>query len=433
MGNSFQWLLAACLVLSGCVAPPVLSPTPAHVVSTPLTQSVSATFTPTLSPTQTASPTVAPTPADKFIKRCVNEQKVAVPTLMASGSLIVIPQPGVSFLPYTATTPYLLAVEKEAVNHTSLAFSPREGNLAWVNQARTQLEIKTTDGKTTRVNLEPALGWHYFWQWVTPRRLLIPANNDYELSQAHPPTHEFYLISADDGAVQHHVVHLPRTYAFAPTTRGWVARPIYNPTLAYALYAWHSAPGEPYAAGLLLWDTQREKIVWEQGRWGWELEDAGIDWSPNGDTAVVTAPPLGSDEMVWQAELLEVSTTGVVTQLTHLSQRYAEYVLRAPKWSPHGRYIAFTYQYQGGTRSHLDPASLFIYDTQTQTVIDYCFDAVRDRRPDNTSALWWSPASDQLAFEATSGGILVVDVATGNAERLPYTLLLGWVPWTSPP
>lgn len=438
-------LACALALVTGCVANnglPAASPTQtaeAQVIpsgsSVPLsTPSVSVptppTFTPTVftpASTQTES-RVAPTQLTTvstrqgLVQKCASTSILGSPSLIRAGSLVITDLHGIATISAKSPKPNILANAEQVF--AVAVVSQETGTVAWLTDR--EIVIRTADGKESRIARSTDMA--YIRQWLDGGRLLIgkTVSPNRDTSQLIPAVDSFYVVSPDSS----------QTVSVTAVLGGWLAanvhwfsRPPYDSTFTYAIYAWQS---HDFAdTGFELWDLASGKSVWMEGGWDGLIDYSGMDWESNGSRLVLVGPASGQ-QPPYQPELLSVEPSGNVQQRTRLNEVYSGssggYTLWSPKWSPDGCYIAFVYDET--PRTLVDLGWLYVLDTSTGTVTDYCIDQVS-----KNNMLYWSPNGDQLALvRGDQRNIFVLDLQSDNLQQATNTkaFLNGWVSWISP-
>jgi hypothetical protein len=218
---------------------------------------------------------------------------------------------------------------------------------------------------------------------------------------------------------------LPRPLAESDLFWHWRSVPTYDPYFTAALYATNDR-SSGQADSMVLWDIGDQIERWVSHPWNYPLELAGLDWRADGQAAVVIGPPPSSSNQA-RPELLLLDKDGQVQTLTNLqampdlvSQDF--YLIHQPRWSPDGRHIAFIFD-RTGTRSE-SGGQLFILDTTTHKLTDFCIDTVSLE-----FGYYWSPTSTKIAYtDAVSHVLTILDLQSRNLlnVRVP-ALLRGWL------
>jgi hypothetical protein len=289
--------------------------------------------------------------------------------------------------------------------------------------------------------------WWWLRQWLANDRVILghePSNR--EAGDPTPAIDEFAVLSLSSGTLTTYQLTMSRLFGTAAQTFGLVLYPTYDPFLKYTLYTWQDTENQ-WGQGKLLWDIEAQREAWILGDWQWPIEATGIDWRLDGSAVAITAHALEATSEYLAPEMIMVDTHGNATQLTDIyhSGRIAPgnfHLLRRPKWSPDGRYLAFVLDQENMGYSESQSGSLLIYDTVEERLLDYCIASVYYPGEDMIA---WSPTSEQIAFSIRAKGkdgryfisdVLVLDVTTGQLGSVfdgsPYGLLRGWLAFDVP-
>jgi dipeptidyl aminopeptidase/acylaminoacyl peptidase len=171
-----------------------------------------------------------------------------------------------------------------------------------------------------------------------------------------------------------------------------------------------------------LWDVLGQKDIWKGENIGWT--DDGTTkpgWKYDGSEAVIQGLLLTGNTT---PELISLTPAGQTKELTNLGKEVNDlYLLYTPKWSPDGRYIAFSYM--ADIMYPLDSTYLYVLNTQTGQVTNYCISPVSD--------FYWSPDSSQIAIERGEQNLIILDIESGKAQIIDgVSEIYGWVSWTNP-
>lgn len=299
--------------------------------------------------------------------------------------------------------------------------SPYEDVIAWVEHDGVHWLRAGGETGVITVNLElPSLR-----QWLADDQVLIQNLETIRGEEPGVVVDELYVLSLTTGQLVSTTVSLPRPTARATFMDHWRTRPLYDPRLRAAIYAWQDESG----TGLLLMDLSEADERWISRDWPWIIEYSDSQWRLDGTMAVIAGPPLDPAQGD-KTELMLVDIEGNATQLTYLQalpefDRHENYYLRVPHWSPDGRYIATILVTDPLGITPLLSGTLLIVDTVAQTVTDYCLTSVSYENPPV-----WSPAGDQLAFyDPETKYVNILDLASKQVGTITGAGggLMGWL------
>ena len=263
-------------------------------------------------------------------------------------------------------------------------------------------------------------------------------------------TDKFYVLSLSSGDLTPFSVWLPYFYTNIPyltriqthisSNDEYI---VYSSDLNYVLYS--SSPPNGWN---ILFDLKTSQIVWSGGQ-PYDSRHVRVpSWKPDGSAFTLVLPNNDARFLNFH----NIDTAGNDVQLTFiektLGESYSLNTWNTPQWSYDGRYMAFTLS--SGTKR-----SLFIYDSQTDTLIDLCLSEDLNESLRIYVPLYWSPTKDQLAL--TMGGkahwkwvdpsvdkadfivdvkpdLLVLDITSREIYKFPEKTvsLFGWLSWETP-
>lgn len=396
---------------------PSRSPTIMVNIPTP-TQSYTPTtrpmFSATLSPTPTpkTAPTASPT-LPSLVHRSCPIYTAPGYNLEFNGSLIIgWEEDGVAALSYPSMKPKVLFTGMEQY----IGSSPYTGSIAWVGKDGF-LHYRKPNRAVYKMLMDPR--WVRLQMWLTDDSLIM--GYPHKIEESFPPAEdEFDVITPKTGNVKHYQLKIPGYFANIGVAFEylWAVFPVYDPTLARAIYAW----GDPQTLerGLGLWDIQNNKEIWNKSQSHYGIEHSFPEWKMDGSQVALSAHIADEDSPI---EIFSVTANGQEKQLTRLGEViHDQYEIMGVFWSPDGRYIAFIVH-----DDILWPSEfrwLYVLDTQTGFVTDYCTSPV--------NFISWSPDSDKI-FIAVRSHLVVLDVKEDVAQELSDVhYALGWVSWTIP-
>ncbi|MDH5508177.1 MAG: hypothetical protein OEZ02_13225 [Anaerolineae bacterium] len=379
--------------------------------SGPQTEAVGVTNVATATSWPVLTHTINTTPVDfQIVKKCVTYLPSSSANFMSTGSLL--------FEYHVSRN--LMILEHASREPASLfdeigffQFSPYDGTMFWSNNnydtSEFYAEFLTPEGERLSIALPRSL---YFYGWLADGRIRLgvpKARRDNEKEDG-STVDEYYLLTPQTGELTYHSVNFPKRLSY------------YHDYVAYdpnnELVFMNNLVTAPGNAGIMSLGT--EQFVW--------LTDHIImgnrpEWKLDGSQAVYVA----------EGEIHSVARSGNSGTLTQFSLAIDEYYnisVQNPAFSPDGRYMRLKmYRDQNPENTFL-----YIYDTATNTVYDYCVKPVIDGSP---NAWAWSPHSDQIAFvRADRTSILILNVLTGFAQSLVGSEggidSVNWVPWSMP-
>ncbi len=146
---------------------------------------------------------------------------------------------------------------------------------------------------------------------------------------------------------------------------------------------------------VVLWNVfEKKEIITIQGAAAF---GDGPAWFSDGSKFVidsVVGPTESAAENVWREELYVVEANGKITRMTNLMNPLGSVSMGGYKWSPDGRYIAFSLATEFGS-DFKSPGNFYqswaLLDTTTKQVTVYCIPGSYDASP-----IVWSPDGTQL-------------------------------------
>lgn len=424
--NRKRWItlfVLLALALQGCSkTSPILSATPTTTLQSTLTPTSTAkpaipssTATSTSTPTSTTTPTPTLAPL-RLVRKCT-ESASSQPFSISTGSLVFYSRPAQAVMTWFAGEK---APRVYTRGFTNYLISPYTGTLVWFDDDN-MLYFRTLDGKKGQITLDER--WGYVRQWLPDDQLLmaIPYKN-----QNHDPQHnkaqdDFYVLRLASGQATHFHLEFPGYFDLSFLNKAFRPTISYDPTLHWVIYAW--ADVETPDTGMLLWDIEKEEVVWKGEGWEWPTELSEPDWQINGNHLVTTLP-LHKGQFL--PELFSLSTTGELTRWTWLADTFGDasgYMVSFPQWSPDNRYIAMRFE----SEAMLGTDWLYVVDTQTGVTYDYCLPIV--------GGIVWSPDSRQIAFvrsedraDDDTDQLVILDVQSGIFQSMDGSFdVFGWV------
>lgn len=246
-----------------------------------------------------------------------------------------------------------------------------------------------------------SLPWSYYWQdryphWLDNERLIFtyPQYGSVTFSIFNPFTSQRQELTLE----------LPDLFAKDPDPSSrdiaWGAVP--DPTLTRAAYLRRRVDPVADWYNLVLWDLQADKELWVLNKGSTKFTEPA--WSPDGTRLAVVA--LNEDEYDFDRfELYIVSRDGQAQQWVDVEGYYPNVNYGKLKWSPNGRYIAFT------QKSGKFP--VLIVDTEQKQVLDFCIAGGATH-----SEVIWSPDSTQLILPRQSEPFVVIDLQRRAAAQI---------------
>jgi hypothetical protein len=356
-------------------------------------------------PTTNAIPsTITYTPSPQIITQC----SIVAPTLtgdfLNDGTLgiKITGIQGVSVLGTQDQSPRLL------IKNQSVVFmSPYTGTFAWIDSINDLIIFRKSDG--TELHRQWDASYGIPWQWFPDERVMLRNYEDRDF-ESHRAQDTIHIINIDSGQVIAYHFNFWGDYGYSGSfiSSGGRRTVQYDPNLSLVIYAYNDP--ESSDQGILLWEIETEQLLWK----GIQPTDPSLidsNWQLNGEYVVVNHG---------NTELFQIMRDGTAAQLTHLSQSGLKgYLVQEPLWSPDRRYIAFIF-----VEDFLQPLStrlLYILDTLTGKIIDYCFPGPVGYHKA------WSPDSRQIAFIINSERLVILDIGTGQAQSMEgVSELYGW-------
>ena len=415
------------LIISACST--------ANVQFTPTVQPSTPTLTPTIiSPTDTS--TVAPT-------MTVNQECWKVKPITEAKTEIAG-----SFVYYDAELKRSMFLDISSLktkktlsdfSYNSSVISPDGSTFADIDYEKNKLTVTSAIGSMSFSVPDDA----YFGGFLSNDRiwLLVSRAVLHNYVEGVGTTGEYYILSLLTGELASYSVKLPNFRADDHPTTHNTSYLKYSPDLNYALYSTNASNGWN-----ILLNLKTSEIVWSGGDPDYgSIGVAQPAWKP--DSSAFTIISL-SDDSKYYANFHNVYIDGEDVQITHLEQVLGEsYFLNTPYWSHNSRYLAFTANSDSGL-------TLFIFDSQTNTLIDPCV----TENPDESFRIWiplfWSPASDKLALtwggkarwewidpskdkakfvQETPPDVLIIDLTDRVIYKMPSSISLsGWLSWEIP-
>lgn len=184
---------------------------------------------------------------------------------------------------------------------------------------------------------------------------------------------------------------------------------IFSGDLRLAAYA----VGNPVAEAVALWDTQDAKILWQIDRWS--PSTIRPAWDPQGTRLAVASV---DEPRKLEVFLVDHAGNGVKWVDVHpdvpLDGALVDVI-----WSPNGRYVALI---------PIGGEPLFVLDTSTRTVVQYCIAADA-----SSNDLIWSPDSTMVIVPRGYDASVLLTLADGTAYPLledPNLKPVAWSPLT---
>jgi len=178
----------------------------------------------------------------------------------------------------------------------------------------------------------------------------------------------------------------------------WGAVP--DPTLTRVVYLRRHE--NPVGYSLVLWDMQTEQALWQLDKDTTKFIEPV--WSSDGKQLAVVAMNDEADNYD-RFNLYIVHRDGQAQQWVNIKGYYPNVNYGRLKWSPDGRYIAFTLKGDG--------YPLLILDTNQKEVLDYCVSGGASH-----SNVIWSPDSTQLILPKQSEPFIVIDIGHNTAAQI---------------
>jgi hypothetical protein len=277
------------------------------------------------------------------------------------------------------------------MNGDGLASS--DGNwLAYSSESK--LILLSSDGNKLQVSPP----WRNKWiqRWLDSERILFESND-------RPPT--FYIYNPFTNQSEIFSPRIDDRYQYDREVSGWYTwKFVPDATLTRMAYVRVPLDFPPI---LVLVNLENNQTLWELKRFSPGDHLIPV-WSPdNSQMAVISDDYQGVDEN-YRWEIFTVDRNGRAIQWLDVK---AESLIgtsgwvQGLEWSPNGRYLAF---FSG---------SLYLLDTKSQQVFDFCIPSGQwDRLPNHT--ITWAPDSTQLLFARGNVPTVVIDLESNRSAIL---------------
>jgi hypothetical protein len=377
-----------------------LSPAPTHLLPT-LTMTSMQTLTP-------EPPTPIPLPLHSFDQRCATVQSSLPSGFLAAGMIFLVKDA------YPKSTIYRLDAQNPVLQTLpslpgggDFKVSPDWNHLAY-GTSDTRLLVLAPTGE-----IQASQPWNDRWNdiqaWLDPQRLImIHKDKDPIAVNAFNPF---------TGAIETLNPGLDDIYGFSIETPGphswFIWKLVYDSSLTRLVYLRDYR--DLNEMSMVMIDLDTRQILWEykspQGAYFFIP-----NWSPDGRQLAFVSAGYSSPLELFTVNLEghEIHWIDMPEDLGISSQLY---------WSPNGQYIAFN-----GSKS------LYVLDTETHQVIDYCIPWTTglDKSLDGPYPnIFWSPDSRQLIYQRFDAPALVVDLASGVAAPIVENTSIRPIGWLS--
>jgi hypothetical protein len=258
--------------------------------------------------------------------------------------------------------------------------------------------------------------WADLRGWVSDNRqlMVLPFFNDDQLPFVRPD--ELILFDIASYAQQRLTPEFPYTDdGLVDYWREIGGSVLYDPTLTRVVYLDDDSI-------LVLWNLREGREEW-RFTYPFMMTDLPAPvWSPDGQKLVQAvqsvAPGVLPDEHS-PLELRITGASGAVTQHVVTGYEFLKQFPNAMSWSPNGRYVSFFYSPLPQEGPYISGVSLLLWDTATETVLDYCLAATG-------SLPVWAPDSSQFIVnvfehettETASFRTLLADVDLGRVLEI---------------
>jgi WD40 repeat protein len=289
-----------------------------------------------------------------------------------------------------------------------LSMSPYTGTIVLLNHNDYKIMFIKSDGT------EHIYDWHsddgFPKQWLPQDRLVLEKydeNEDYLL----PARQDINIISVETGEMESHEFLFWKYFDFSTNyiERGGIRTVQYHPDLKSVIYAYRESElGSE--SGVVLWSIEEERVLWK-GELAHYANWIDPNWKLSGESVVVN---LGN------IELFAIGEDGTAAQLTHLQELVNKnlYVIRHPKWSPNGAYVAFLYV--NPETSYPFDNKLLLLDVASGELLDYCL-------PGTVSDVTWSMDSSQIAFLFKERSLAVFNIPSREVRIMEDVVeIYGW-------
>ena len=267
-------------------------------------------------------------------------------------------------------------------------------------------------------------------------RLALARSLETNYKEGSGSTDEYYILSSDTGRLTHESLFLPYYWTFGSARNSFA---IYSSDLHYVMY---SADYQGEITNILF-DIDKKEIIWKGG------DEFGFPYLPfpiwRQDNSALTIIQR-NEAPAYQENFHDIFTNGKIAQLTHLEKILkAPYSLAYPKWSPNGRFLAFTITFPSLSSDQSKMNYLVVFDTEKNILMSPCIALGY-----SLEGPLWSPDGNELAVVPwDKSRILVVDLITesvyqvykypgvdivdvySNPDAIPVQLF-GWVNWGIP-
>jgi dipeptidyl aminopeptidase/acylaminoacyl peptidase len=255
-------------------------------------------------------------------------------------------------------------------------------------------QVSFSKSLSSLVPWDPSLGFRF--KWLDNQQVIV---KDPQFGSV-----TFSIINPFTLQRQQLTLELPDLFAKDPDHLSkeiaWGAAP--DPTLTRAAYLRRRVDPVADWYNLVLWDLETGKELWVLNKGTTQFTEPV--WSPDGGQLAVVALNEGEDNYD-RFELFIVSRDGQAQKWVDIKGYYPDALSGRLKWSPNGRYIAFTLKWGG--------RPLLILDTQQKEVLDFCISGGASH-----SDVIWSPDSTQLILPRQSEPFIVIDLERRVAAQI---------------
>jgi hypothetical protein len=430
------------LILVGCSERGIIQATKTvtftsvpFTVTPSITSSITATqeqYSQALTPSPLPSVTPASPPTLPFnpgVQNCLEIEPQGSSPVVSSGSLLfysydtdrIMSLNSTSALPQVFPNPLPDYIQAYYYSWQQLLISPYSGLIAWVQDDDTLHVYNPEDQSEREFSFAPE--WGNLQAWLPDNRLAFTGpyvDPDYEAIASG----NFYIFSMETGTADYYSLEFSGHFTLPSyTMSGGGERTLrYDPWLKRSAYAWEDP--DSHDEGFLIWDNDEQKVLWQRGGWGRDSEFSFPAWQQDGSHLALPMPVEGEGGLL---DLFSISADGSeINRLTYFSDMLSTwYRFHLAFWSPDEKYIAMIFSPDFSIDSRLTQ-SLFILDTQSGVVTDYCL-------PRQVNAIAWSPDSTQVAvkYEEREGEynvqkIILLDLSHPAAYYLGDGVIEGW-------
>ncbi len=410
MRNRFLLLMIVYgVALAGCQVPGNVAPTNREIVPSEIA-SPEIIPLPTKNITEEISPTVTPTvmiatpalPLHTISQKCVEIQD-HVPSGFLTGGVVILEEEK-----YPESVYYLL--DGQTGQLQSLPNIPQGGSYGvspdgkWLAYVSDDMLILGPSGEI--LASQPYNDrWNFIQSWLDSERLIMVYKEKSPI--------RVDILNAFSGEIQTLEPELGDVFIFSIESPGqlswYIWKLVYSPDLTRLVYL--RKTGEA-GMSMAMVDQETNQTIWAYP------SPHGADlnmpvWSPNGERFLFV-----SLDVETPFELYTVDRNGKEIQWIDLDQ--PPNIQNEWVWSPDNRYIAFLGD------------SLYILDTETFQLVDYCIEYITGSGYQIDGifpSLFWSPDSKQIIFQRVDAPALVVDLESGIAAQLVYTIDIRPIGW----